>query len=263
MRLIVHAGFHKTGTSSIQQTLEANRATLAPAYRVMLKADMPGLTEAARAYSQTMDEVEWALFVFEAARVFTGLERSDPRPVLMSSEDLSGHMPFRHGQNEYAAAPRLMAGLAEIGRESGGASDIDFLFTTRAAGPWVKSCYAQHLRATRITDDLDSYAARALPHADLDAMVDRIAAAVDPVSVHRARLEDIGARPLGPLDALLDLAGVDPGLRANLARLPPANTAMPPEVLNQLLALNRSDQDWAAIRAQKKTLVRQVRKAAR
>ena len=29
-RIIIHAGFHKTGTTSLQQTLRANRAALRP-----------------------------------------------------------------------------------------------------------------------------------------------------------------------------------------------------------------------------------------
>lgn len=262
MRLVVHAGFHKTGTTSIQRTLDANRDRLAPAFRVLLKADMSGLTEAARAYSRTLDEVEWALFRYEAARVLAELDATDPRPVVMSSEDLSGHMPFRHGLPDYGAAPRLMAGLAEVAAEVLGPVDIAFLFTTRAAAPWVKSCYAQHIRATRLTDGPEDYAARAMPHADLDAMADRIAEAVAPRPVHRAALEDIGGGPLGPLDALLDLAGAEPELRAKLTPLPPANRAAPPDVLDQLLALNRSGRDRGDVSAEKKALLRKAQRDA-
>ncbi|WP_375688445.1 hypothetical protein [Pseudooceanicola sp. LIPI14-2-Ac024] len=259
MHLVVHAGFHKTGTSSLQQTLAANRARLSPVARILLKPDMPGLTEAARAYSASADPVDWAFYLAEAARVFEALG-GDDRTVLVSSEDLAGHMPFRHGATGYDAAPRLMAGLCEAAAAAiRRPHRIDILFTTRAPGPWVASCHAQHLRATRITDDATAYAARALPHADLAAEVARIAATV-PATVHQAALEDIADGPLGPLDALLDLADIAPALRAALRPQPRANTALPPDTLDALLALNRSDRPWPAVREAKARLIRQARK---
>ncbi len=265
MRLIVHAGFHKTGTSSIQQTLAANRAALTPAYRIMLKDDMAGMTEAARAYSRTLDDVEWSLFLYEAAQVLGNLDPADTRPILMSCEDLAGHMPFRHAQTDYVAAPRIMAGMISVAQDTLGAgvASLEFLFTTRAPAPWVKSCYAQHVRATRMTDDLDTFRRTALPHADLNAMVDRIAAAVAPARVHRAALEDIATGPLGPLDALLDVAEVPADLRATLAPLPPANTSVPQDLLTELLAMNRSDTPWKTLRDEKKVLIRKSRRALR
>lgn len=261
MHILVHAGFHKTGTSSLQQSLAANRAALAPAARVLLRDDMRGLTEAARAYSRTLEDVEWALFLYEAALVFTALDPDDPRPVLISSEDLSGDMPFRHGRSDYAAASQLMAGLRDTAARHLPAARISFLFTTRAAGPWVRSCHAQHVCASRMTETLEAYSARALPHADLGAMATRIAAAVAPAPLHRAALEEIGTRPLGPLDALLDLAGIDPALRARLTPVPPANRALPEETLAALLTLNRADRPWAEVSAEKKRLIRRARMA--
>lgn len=258
MDVLVHAGFHKTGTSSVQQTLAANRTALAPVARVLLKEDMTGLTEAARAYSRTLDDVEWALYRYEAAHVLSALDPADPRPVLMSSEDLSGHMPFRHDLPDYGAAPRLMAGLRDTAAEVRPEARLAFLFTTRAPGPWVRSCYAQHLRATRITETDHDFAARALPHADLDAMADRIAAAVAPAALHRAALEDIGGGRLGPLDAVLTVAGID---GSALAPVPPANRALPSDVQAELLALNRSDRPWSEVREKKKRLVRRARRA--
>lgn len=260
MHVLVHAGFHKTGTSSIQQGLAANRAALSPALRILLKEDMEPLTEAARAWSRRPEELEWALVLHEARGTFAALDPDDPRPVLISSEDLCGHMPFRHGLTDYAAAAPLMAGLREALAATRPDATIALLFTTRAAAPWVKSCYAQHLRATRITETAEDYAARALPHADLGAMVDRVAAAVAPAPVHRAALEDIAAGPLGPLDALLDLLPLDPARRATLTPPARANRALPAEVQDRLLALNRSDRPWSEVRDEKKRLVRRARR---
>ena len=266
MRLIFHAGFHKTGTSSVQQALALNRAALSPHLRILLKPDMPALTEAARTASRIendgADAPAWALLTYEAAHVLSALDADDPRPVVLSSEDLSGHMPFRQGRPDYGAAPRLMAALKDVAQRAVPGAVVEFLFTTRAAAPWVASCHAQHLRATRMTDDLDTFAARALPHADLTAMIDRIAAAVAPSPVHRAALEDTGPRRLGPVEALFDHIALPARTRAALTPPERANRALPAETQVELLALNRASTDWTATHDAKRAVIRAARRRA-
>ena len=262
-RLLIHAGFHKTGTSSIQTALDTNRDVLAPALSIRLKSDILPLTEAARAWSRTRDDVEWVLFLNAAHQVLADLPPEDPRPIVISSEDLSGHMPFRHDLVDYRAAPRLLAGLIQVAAQVQPDVQCAALFTTRAPRAWVDSCYAQHVRATRMTEDRETYAARALPHADLDAMVDRIAAAVAPVPVHRAALERLADAPLGPVSAILDWAGVPDALRRAMAPAKRANAAMPPQVLSDLLAANRSDAPSDRLKAEKKAPIRKAKRARR
>ncbi len=55
-RIVIHAGFHKTGTTTVQQTLKAHATVLAPHLQVVLREDMEAVCEAARAYSLAPDE---------------------------------------------------------------------------------------------------------------------------------------------------------------------------------------------------------------
>jgi hypothetical protein len=50
-RIVIHAGFHKTGTTSVQTMLDANRRILGRRLRIYLKSDFGSLTKAARAFS--------------------------------------------------------------------------------------------------------------------------------------------------------------------------------------------------------------------
>ncbi len=45
-RVIIHAGFQKTGTTTVQRALSLNRPTLCD-YRIILKTDMPRMCQAA------------------------------------------------------------------------------------------------------------------------------------------------------------------------------------------------------------------------
>ena len=107
----------KTGTTSVQTALTENAERLAPHLRVLLKPDFKPLTDAARACSVAPGDQSVAAVGRRAARVFRRLDRDDPRPVVLCSEDLSGHLPGRHGLCRYAAAPRIMATIAETARQ--------------------------------------------------------------------------------------------------------------------------------------------------
>ena len=61
-RIVVHAGFHKTGTSTVQALLRDNREALKPYLRSMLKGGMTELLSAARGFSTWRDPVTLAKF---------------------------------------------------------------------------------------------------------------------------------------------------------------------------------------------------------
>ncbi len=252
MRIVLHAGFHKTGTTSIQHMLRRNGKKLARHFRVMTRRQAPGLCDAARAYSRGQDDADLALFAYEGAQVFETLDPADPRPLLFSSEDLSGHMPGRLGLTGYDAAPRLLARLEEVAQTCLPGADLRIFLTTRAPGPWLRSTYAQHVRALRFTESRADYLARMADHADLSHWVAAIDAATR-APVTAAALEDHADTPLGPLAPLLAAADAPAKLYDRLTPLPPANPSFPDHVLDRMLALNRSDMahdDWVAAKKQ-------------
>ncbi|MCR8824993.1 hypothetical protein [Pseudosulfitobacter koreensis] len=245
MRILIHAGFHKTGTTTMQKTLRANRKVLRPC-RIVLRPDMVALCEAARAYSVSRSQTDLALIQYEAASLAEswGTETAD---VVLSSEDLSGHMPGRRGLTTYDATPRIMRALTQAIAAALPNAEQVLYFTTRAADPWLRSCYVQHLRATRITLSAAEYAARMAASADLDGIVAQVAAAVPGIRVVAQPLEGC-TTPLGPLAPLLDVLGIAP---ETLNSRPPENTSPPPGLTDAMLALNRSDlsdADWRVAR---------------
>lgn len=254
MRVILYGGFHKTGTTTVQKTLRRNRQLLKPHLRLTLRPGMAALCEAARAWSSSRDPVDLALLRYEAATLAEGWDAGDRRPILLASEDLSGHMPGRRGLSRYDATPALMRCIAESVEAVQPDARITFYFSTRAARPWLASCHAQHLRATRMTLDRESYARDYRASADLEAVVDAVADAVAPRPVQRAALEELADAPQGPLTPLLNLAGIPDATRRSLSPLPPQNQSPGAARRAALLALNRSAMDDAALAAAKRAL---------
>ena len=255
MRVLLHAGFHKTGTTTVQQALYRNRDTLAPHLRLVPRARMAPAGKAAQAWSAGGDPIDLALFGYEVAQVMEEWDGDDPRPVVISAEDLCGHMPGRDGVETYAATAPLMQTIAETLTAVQPKAAPVFYFSTRGAEDWLASAYAQHLRASRMTLSARAFCDRFRGAADLTSVVEGIAAALAPLPVHHCALEQSRTRPLGPLDPLLDLLDLPEGLRAGLEPQPPANLALPADCAGELLALNRSDLDDGALRDAKRALI--------
>ena len=258
-RLVIHAGFHKTGTTSVQSLIRANAALLSRRVRPFLKDDFKPLTAAARAFSAAPGAVALAEVTAQAEAFFATLDPADPRPVLMSSEDLSGHLPGRQGLTCYDAAPLALSQIADAALARFGAeAELVFYLSTRAREPWVRSTWWQNLRSTRLTEDFDTYAARIAAAADLPAVVAEVAQAVAPARVEHVALEDSRDMPQGPLTPILDLLPVPPRMRRRMALLPPANVQPTLGLEPVFLALNRSGLGDEALSTAKKRLLRLV-----
>lgn len=254
-RIIIHAGFHKTGTTSLQQTLRANRAALRPDFRLVLRPGMTALCECARAYSKSREDYDLGMVKYEAALLMEGLQTEEAGTIILTSEDLSGHMPGRHKLHGYGAAPDLMRALSVALRAASPEDEVSFFFTTRSAEPWLRSCYAQHLRATRMVWDESDYLKRMKTSSEHDKILDLVKREVPEHAVLDAALEDYANRPLGIAEALLDHLEIGGTRRASLVPSPARNAALPDAVKAELLALNRSDLDDDALRKAKRTLI--------
>lgn len=242
-RVVIHAGFHKTGTTSIQRALQDAELPL----QVIVRRDMVALCEAARAYSQSRSALDLGFVRYEAAELATRIEGD----TLITSEDLAGHMPGRRGLTRYDATPRLMQALTETWRAARPDDDLHLAFTTRAAAPWLRSCHMQHLRATRMTQSSEDYARDYAASADLNGVIEAVRAGCA-CPVHGFALED------APLSALLHLAGVpEPAHPA----MPHRNPSADDRIRAEILAINRSDLSDADARAARKAAFERARGA--
>lgn len=263
LRLILHAGFHKTGTTTVQNCLRENQTLLSPHLRVFLRTDMVSLCEAARKWSASRAPTDFAVLQLECAEFIEALDPNDQRPVLLASEDLSGHMPGRHGLKDYGAAPHLMKCIQDTALEFHPDACVRILFTTRSEQAWLQSCYVQHLRASPMTLEADEYAKQYAPSADLQRIVSLTQEAASRSEVFTTALEAASSHRLGPFSALLPHLSLPAATADAVTPAPPANTRPDQDVLEQLLALNRSRQPYRQIHQKKQDLLRALRRSKR
>ena len=240
-KIVIHAGFHKTGTTSVQAMLRANAKHLSPHIRVFLKDDFQDLTVTARNFSIKPTEKTLRKVSKATAAFFSTLDQTDPRPILMSSEDLSGHMPGRHGLECYDSSGLVMKAISDAAvKHFGPDVDLTFFFSTRGRASWLRSTWWQNLRSTRLTQDLAAYTAQFDTARYLDDILQEIAADVAPFKVVSEPLEQSSQKPLGPLSPLLDLVAVKDLDHEKLQSLPPENVQPDAGIDRVFLALNQS-----------------------
>ncbi|TQS71388.1 hypothetical protein ERN12_10145 [Rhodobacteraceae bacterium] len=253
VRVLVHAGFHKTGTTSLQDYLKDNHDLLRPYMRFYGKLDFFDAGAAARRFGQA--PFFWRKLAFRLKfRRFLNRIPSDP-VIVLSRETFAGAMPGHRdwrGRRVQRYAPTAIA-LAhviesELKNRFGPETSVEFLYTTRDPQSWLRSVWGHLLRSIHLQDDMATYCATHAGTVDLDEEVAQIRRALAPLPVYSAALEDLSTDPAGPAAAVLDVLGVPDGLRA---KLPPAglrNTAQRTQLQSAFLTLNRSGKSKAELK---------------
>ncbi|MFC7703026.1 hypothetical protein ACFQXB_02315 [Plastorhodobacter daqingensis] len=244
IRVIVHAGFHKTGTSSLQLYFETHRRALGPWLSYYGKADFPLAGTLARTYAER--PFAWRRRAFRHAfRQFLAPIPAAPM-IVLSRETFAGVMPGHRnwlGRTvkgyAYSAVPICGEIRTELMRRFGPDTQVEFLLTTRERESWIRSVYGHLLRSIHLTEDYEAFRARLPATLDLQHEAAEIARQLSPVRVHVAALEDYGTCREGPAAALLDLAGVPLDLRNRLPPARRANSGQSPELMAAFLRMNR------------------------
>lgn len=256
-RILIHPGFHKTGTSSIQHFLWDNRAVLAPHVSLLMLRHLKPVVKRCQGYSHSHNPLILAEVV-ETMDEALGLYPPQPGTVLLiSCEGLSGHCPGWPGVDDYAAAPVTASFLTGYLAERYPGVPQEIVYTTRSQPGWAASAWRHHLMGQRLRQDWPEFAAR-FGTVDLGATVAEIAAALDPLPVYALSLEDAQDHPLGPGGALIELLNLPEAVFARLRPVPRANPGPDESLAAQLLALNLSRLPEAELIARKARLVEQA-----
>lgn len=249
MRILLHPGFHKTGTSSAQHFLWVNRETLAR-NGIDLRL-LRHLREPAR-LAMRLHRDPAALFDLPRAMEWATEGIEGPMAIL-SCEGLAGHMPGYKDLTQYDTAPASIALIANWLQDRFNAEVITVL-TLRPRGSWLGSAWRHHLRGQRLTEDEHSFRKRLRDGGDLAAAADAIEKALH-TPVIRLGWGKLTRHPMGPGGAILEQ--LCPRLDG-LQTPPPANQSPDDALCQQFLDLNRSALDDATVIAEKERLAQQA-----
>jgi hypothetical protein len=207
-----------------------------------LKGQMKDLMHATRGYSTWRDPFTLAKAAARFGAVLDGLAVMPRRVLVISAEELSGHMPGRGELRDYSAAPILLQQFsAEITARFPRSEQVIY-FSTRASEKWLRSAYWEHVKSSSMTLDYKDFSNTYGSAANFDAITSHVKALLN-VKVHSAPLETYQDSPFGPADPLLDLCDISTELRKRLIPQPAENQRKDDAVLLALLAANRAYAD--------------------
>ena len=258
-RIILHAGFHKTGTSSVQQVLRANRAILKPELAMRLKGQMKDLMHATRGYSTWRDPLTLAKATRRFGVVLDSLALMPRRVLVISAEELSGHMPGRARLTDYSAAPILLQRFSEEISARFPKAEQAIYFSTRDPDAWLRSAYWEHVKSSSMTLNYDDFIGAYEQAVDFEKVISTTKRTIQ-ADVYDTPLEDSDDLPLGPADPLLDLCDISPELRKKIIPQPAKNQRMDDAVLLALLDANRAYADRDERKAAKQLILAEANK---
>ncbi|WP_394152026.1 hypothetical protein [Loktanella salsilacus] len=263
VHVIVHPGFHKTGTSSLQSWLGQNRRALKPYLSFYGKADFLTAGSAARIYGQK--PYPWRLRAFRRSFDRFLNKIPDAPVIVLSRETFSGSMP---GHRRFpgriitgyrsVAVPLGQQVIAALQTRFGADVQITFLYTLRERESWIRSVYGHLLRSIHLRDDYDTFRARFPNLIDPRAEAESIAKTLG-VAAHFVDLSEVSDRHEGPAAAVLDLLGVPDKVRAALAPAGRANSGQSKAMEAEFLRMNRASRDKAALKLAKDAMLKVAR----
>ena len=259
--VVFHAGFHKTGTTSLQDALHLHTAALAPLFAVQTRARSPALLAAADA-ARDLSVAQPTATPQAARNLAARLQRwaatlhlHPGQSLLVSSEDFSGHIPGRFGVPDYRAALPITVAIRTTIRQSLPQHRLIFLFTTREPASWLHAIHWQLSRHDELTLGPRRFARAHAAAADFAPLLATLRAEMPDTPVLEADLAGLARRRLGPVEALYDAARLPQALRDTLPPPPHANRTPPHDLARVFVKLNRSDLPRSEIRRLKRDML--------
>ena len=259
-RVLLHLGFHKTGMTAAQSFLHENRELIWPHFALVLpyKTRKAGLNEAATRHSIYRLDDTLAGFGGQLHSFFDGLDFGARRGLILSEENFLGLRPSRNKSEGYGAAPELAETVVSVLRRRlvGDETDITVYLSLRNRDAWLRSLWAHDLQLSRMVQDLDGFCADLAHLPSPQDTADRIRDRLPTVTVRTAWMEALKGHHLGLGAPFAEFLALPPGKSAQLVKPVHESPQLSDDVLREMLALNRSSLDEAALITQKKALIR-------
>jgi hypothetical protein len=208
--ILIHPGFHKTGTSSIQHLLWINRILIGPHVGLLLHRHLRPAADICMHFSRYQNMIALADLVPAMDQIMQDhLPPGDSRDLILSCEGLSGNLPGRPDVETYAVAPILIAYLAGYFADRCPDANVQVVLSTRTGPEWLFSTWRHQLFTKRLQMDWPTYQDRYRDLADLGAIVNDVADPLAPVPVHELPLDQALAEIRSSTASIIDFQARD------------------------------------------------------
>lgn len=229
MRITLHVGLHKTGSTSTYDLLVQNQHLYRSGFRTFhnLTPEIEPIKSAAAAFMLHPTEASEKRVADELTKLVTLAKESGTKHLLISSAGLAGKIPkpWRAG-GKYDYLSRLV----QVMMNTLPTDSLEIVIVTREEKRWIKSLYAHQLRARGIRYTENGFYDLFKP----DFSFDRIVRSVRETGalVHHVRFEEDTNSRLGPGTGVLKSCGFSDSELKDWVPAEKRNTGVPKESLD-------------------------------
>jgi hypothetical protein len=223
-RVVLHAGFRKAGSTSIQKLLSGNRDRF-PAHFQIAARDDTTLQVRRAVYQRCRSNAkgESKAIAREAKRLAISLMGEKGRTVVISDENLTANMVF-NDQGETIIDWTVE--ILPIYEKAFSSSKLEIVLYIRSREPWLRSAYTQEVKRKGLTVPFEEWLDVVPAEVDLRSGIDRIRVSVNcPLHVFDMEEELMSGSVLG--SGLMGLLGLSSEEIGDLKR-PGRRNASPP-----------------------------------
>jgi hypothetical protein len=223
-RVVLHAGFRKAGSTSIQKLLSGNRDRF-PAHFQIAARDDTTLQVRRAVYQRCRSNAkgESKAIAREAKRLAISLMGEKGRTVVISDENLTANMVF-NDQGETIIDWTVE--ILPIYEKAFSSSKLEIVLYIRSREPWLRSAYTQEVKRKGLTVPFEEWLDVVPAEVDLRSGIDRIRVSVNcPLHVFDMEEELMSGSVLG--SGLMELLGLSSEEIGDLKR-PGRRNASPP-----------------------------------
>lgn len=233
-QIVFHLGFQKTGTTSIQAMLNANKNLLQDIDLRAYGDATKDLRVAGRGYCASPTDKNLQRLRRALKSHISGFLAGDKKHCLISDENILGRVPYGDTGDILTWAKRI---LPVIEQELNGIS-ARFVFYTREQVGWLPSLYKQSVKRARVTATFDVWKARSPIELDCTGWRPELQSySTIPVEFISMEQELKSGDTLGT--ALLVRLGVDPGILPSFVGADVLNTSLSARALQVMRLINR------------------------
>lgn len=234
--ILFHLGFQKTGTTSVQAMLNANRDALAGIDIRAYGDATKDLRVAGRTYCADPTPERAARLRKALGGHVERFRAGDARACLISDENILGRVAYGPAGDVVSWGKRILPMIEECAA----GLQVRFVFYTRAPEPWRQSIYKQSVKRAGETRNLKGWV-QAAPFAgdwpDWTGWQRQLqSACAAPVEFLSMEAELAGDLPLGA--GVLQRLGVENAVIAGLSTVRPQNTSLSDRAIGVMRVIN-------------------------
>ena len=215
-KIVIHCGFHKTATTTVQKFFDVNRPALSDHADIFLHREISAIKTKAVQYSLTKDPRFLLGLIAEFETLLSSAISNSTQDVLISSEDLMGQIPGWDHILNYDAANEILPALLEVMRDSQLFDQHIFYFSTRNQADWIESAYWHLVAMDRMTLSFDGYCEKFALENQLNEVYENLKAHLQGAEIYSADVGVLRGAEFGPSTPLLDLLEIPQSKRDKL-----------------------------------------------